>query len=380
MAATISINFANEQEVYLDNPPEKKSVSAKLLSDVLGGGVVSGGYVRKTGDNMTGYLTLTSIPPKEPFHAVPKQYVDDHSYTRRYFYECKDANQIGCFKPGTRVLSGFDLYTNLLKFFDKGTGSLNSISKYMDVYRNGILQVYGQDYKIINTSNMFSGTTAIEFFEPFQPGATFQVSIGNVGAFPTTFGVWNIYGSEFGGFGIRTTATSGDVTLFVTPTSFVASEQQVFEATVHDRFLTPRSLSGAKLVNKAWGLFRKDPGYDRSTDGNPENPYGSSRTSPFPGTFLPAVSSNIHMIRNVGAFETPRAMNKFRVFIKENILPSTDYVTNVTANTNDSFNPDDAVLINVVGTTRTLTSFDFFVYDMFTSNPLDIYEFNVNIT
>jgi len=379
MAATISINFANEQEVYLDNPPEKKSVSAKLLSDVLGGGVVSGGYVRKTGDGMTGYLTLTSVPPQEPNHAVTKQYVDDHSYTRRYFYECKTSDQIGCFKPGARILSGFDVYTNLLKFFDKGTGSLNSIAKYMDVYRNGILQVYGQDYKIINTTSIFSGTTAIEFFEPFQAGATFQVSIGNVGAYPTTFGVWNTYGSENGGFGVRTSATSGDVTLFVTPTSFVASELQIAQATVHDRFLTPRSLSSSKIVNKAWGLFRKDPGYDRSIDGNPENPYGRSRVDTYPGTFLPAVSSNIHMIKNIGAFETPRAINKFRVYIKQNTLPNEDYVTYVTANTNDSFNPDDAVLVNVVGTTRTLTSFDFFVYDMFTSNPLDIYEFNVII-
>jgi hypothetical protein len=381
MASTISINFATEQEVYFEYPPEKKSVSAKLLSDVLGGGVVSGGYLRKTGDSMTGYLTLTSRPPQDKYHAVTKQYVDDHSYTRRYYYLCGNNSNPGYVKPGTTVLSGFDIYTNLLKFFDKGDQSLNNIVKYMDVYRDGILQVYGsnQDYTIVNTTTFMGGTTAIKFNQPFQEGATFQVSIGNVGAFPTTFGVWNVYGSEtsgpFGGYGVRTSATSGDVTLFVTPTTFAATELEVKTATRHDSFVTPRSLSAFNLVTKGWGLFRKNPGYDRTASGNPNDPYGSVT-----GTFLPAVSSNIHFIRNIGAFETPTAVNKFRVYLKKGSVPTEDYVTQVTANTNDSYNPEDAVLINVVGTSRTLTGFDFFVYDMFTANPVDIYEFSVTVS
>lgn len=376
MAATISINFANEQEVYLEYPPEKKSVSAKLLADVLGGGVVSGGYVKKTGDSMTGYLTLTSRPPVERFHAASKEYVDEHSYTRRYYYECKNTNQIGCFKPGTRTLSGLDLYTNNLKFFEKGTGSLNNIAKYMDVYRNGILQVYGQDYTIVNASTMFTSNTAIVFEEPFQNGSTFQVSIGNVGAFPVTFGVSNVYGSEYGGFGIRTSATSGDVTLFVTTTSFAATNDEVSQGLRHDAFLTPRNLSAAPLANKAWGTFRKDTNWDRSAGDDPDlNPYGNAQ-----GMFFPVLSSNIHYVRNIGAFENPPSMAKFRTYIKNNVLSSPDYVVQITPSTVDYTDAFDGVLVNVIGSSRSLTAFDFYVFDILGANPVDIYEFNITIS
>ena len=148
MASTISVNFATPEEVYIDIPPAKKSISAKTLSDVLGGGVVGGGYIQLTGTlpnkPMTGFLALTSLMPREDWYAAPKKYVDDHAYTRRYFYEIDDARagQPGFFASNTVAISGLDKNTTPLYFFEKSDTSYDNAWRYVDVYRNGILQSY----------------------------------------------------------------------------------------------------------------------------------------------------------------------------------------------------------------------------------------------
>jgi hypothetical protein len=379
MAATISINFANEQDVYSSSPSDKRSISAKLLADVLGGGVVSGGYVKKTGDSMTGFLSLTSRPPIEPEHAATKAYVDDHAFTRRYYFECKNNNNYGYFPPNTRILSGFDLYSNYFKFFEKGTGSINEIQKFMDVYRNGILQVYGQDYKIINTQTFNSGITAIEFNQPFKDGSTFQINIGNVGAFPLVFGVSNLYGNQKGGYGVNTTSFSGDVTLFITPSSFIASEEQVSSATVNDLCLSPRNLSASPHAVKAWGVFRRDEGYIRSDqEFSSSQPYGRPRGDSREGEFLTNNGINIDTVYHLGAFNSNVGFNVFRVYLKENIFNNVFYTPIVTASTKNSSNPENGIFCNVIGD-KQVNYFDFFVYDIWADLPEDIYEFNIII-
>ena len=80
--ATISINYATEQD-FLDTSIDteelraKKSVSARLLQKVLGDDEISTvGYVKRSGDTMTGNLSLTGIDPVQPKHAATKGYVD----------------------------------------------------------------------------------------------------------------------------------------------------------------------------------------------------------------------------------------------------------------------------------------------------------------
>ena len=370
MAATISVNFATEPEVYQPTPPEKKSISAKVLSDVLGGGVVSGGYVRKTGDNMTGYLTLTSVQPRDAWHAVPKSYVDSHAYTRRYYFTCSANATLGpgVLRPGSYVLSGMDLYTNYFYFFDKTDTSRYGISRYLDVYRNGILQVYGSDYDIINTSTVTgAGITAVRFFQPLTDGANFQVSIGNSGAYPVTFGVNVLYD----GYGIMTSAVSGDVTISVTPSSFAASNEEVSMKQEKYKFVSPYTLSAYPLMPKANGLFKKDTNYDRIATGNLYAPYGDAN-----GNFIKLASNMITSIKSNPDNSNPPAPNRIRVYFPQNTLTTTDYIPFVTINT-ETLIPEDTCTATVVSTTRTLTSFDFFVYDNFWSNPLDIFEINI---
>jgi hypothetical protein len=370
MAATISVNFASEPEVYQINPPDKKSVSAKLLSDVLGGGVVSGGYVRKTGDAMTGFLTLTTINPVQDWHAAPKRYVDSRAYTRRYYFQCSKSLPLGpgiC-RPGMAMLSGLDLYTNPFYFFDKGDVSTYGITRYLDVYRNGILQVYGSDYDIINSSTITgAGLTAVRFFQPFTDGATFQVNIGNVGATPVTFGVNVLYD----GYGIKTSAVSGDVTISVTPSSFAASSLEVSQKTETNKFVSPGTLSAYPLIPKASGLFRKDPSYDRIGTGNLLAPYGNAN-----GDFQIAVSNLITAVKSNPDNSSPAEPNRVRVYFAASTIGTTNYIPFVTINT-EYLIPEDTASATVASTTRTLSSFDFFVYDNFWSNPLDIYEINI---
>lgn len=379
MAATISVNFASEQEVYLEQPPDKKSVSAKLLSEVLGGGIVSGGYVKRTGDSMTGFLTLTGIMPTRDYHAVPKRYVDDHAYTRRYYYECAPQN-IGFsgFVPANSVtLSGSDLNTNLMYFFEASdTPSLDNLGRYIDVYRNGILQVYGsnKDYILVSNNSLFNSATAVQFAEPFQPGETFQISIGSQGAYPITFGLYRVYE----GFAIRTNALSGDVTLSVITSAFASTRNQVKLRNSGDTYVSPVTLSAYPLIVKASGLFRKAGNYLRTPDiTNLDPPYGNENGefSLVEGTGVISAFSKPPSL----AGETPSS-TRIRVNIDPKILENTNYNVQVHVYTNDS-NPENCVLAAVDCFTgrKTTTSFDFIVYTSLLLEPEDITEFSVLI-
>lgn len=384
MAATISINFANEQEVYDESidtviSRSKKSVSAKLLQDVLGGGVVSGGYVRKTGDAMTGFLTLTSLPPTNAYHAATKSYVDSHAYTRRYYYKVQTSSEYinGLVKPGTRAVSGIDLYTNPLYFFDKGDLSVLGITRYLDVYRDGILQVYGlnNDYVIrdIPTTVFQRGVTAIEFNQPLEEGTNIQVNIGNVGAYPVTFGVNFLSGT----YGIASTALSGDVTLSAVPIHFSATKSEVATPVRRDIFVSPATLSAFPLMPRAKGIFKKDLNYN--TDQFPKEffwPYGSSNG------FYDKKQPYTYNIESVQSDPNGVSSPSYhRAIIKNGIMESTLYTPIVSVGLQDVSNLDDnAATAYILSETRTLTSFDFVILNnIFNVDPNDIFEINILI-
>lgn len=395
MASTISINFATVDEVFQSIPdltdpsgirtistaPSKKSVSAKVLAEALGGGRVGGGYVQKTGgltSQMTGFLYLTGAMPREEYHAVPKKYVDDHAYTRRYHFVCRQnpnpslPNPAGYLVAGTTVVSGFDLNTNPLYFFDRSDVSREAVAQYVDVYRDGILQRFGanDDYEILNTATFFGGTTAIKFYEPFVEGTTVQVNIGSVGSLPLTFGVSTISA----GYGLTTTMFSGDIGMFVTPSSFAASSLQVSLSSVSDRFVSPLTLSAYQLIPRALGLFRKQIGYSPSEF--PFDKFGNVE-----GEF-----DNIRSIKILRCINDPvRTINftdtrQFRV-IMDRFGETIDYnaVVNINLESFDGNSADTAVNAYVISSSRTLTSFDFFITDVFGSAPTDVYEISIMV-
>ena len=375
MAATISVNFANEQEVYDESRDSiqsrsKKSVSAKLLQDVLGGGVVSGGYVKRTGDTMTGYLTLTSLPPTKDYHAASKFYVDTHSYTRRYYYECRDSSGYGFIPSGAVTISGLDLYTNPLFFFERRDSSLQGIKKYLDVFRDGILQVMGQDYNIISTtgSTFLPGITAIKFVQPFETGSTVQVNIGNTGAFPLTFGVSFLSGT----YGVRTTGISGDLYAYVEPTDFAAKKEEVAMPVRNDVYVSPNNLSAFPMLPRAHGLFRKDITYNTDfSPKNPQDPYGN-----LAGNFELITSQKLNQVKSDP--DNSNTPGLFRAIFSEGVIETLNYNASISVNL-EKGNSDFASFASVLSDTRKLSSFDFIIYDVFGSDPLDIYEISIQV-
>jgi hypothetical protein len=380
MAATISVNFATVQDVFDESAPlrNKKSVNAEVLADALGGGVVGGGYVQRTGgpvSQMTGHLFLTGAPPLEPLHAVSKSYVDNHAFTRRYYYECRSPSvtATGSLRPGTFAVSGTDIYSNPLIFFDRGDPSITGITRYLDVYRDGILQVFGQDYRIVNNpgTTVFVGTTAILFDDPFVIGTNVQVNIGNTGAFPVTFGVAAISG----GYGIGFDRNTGDVSSFVRPIDFSATSREVSLSAIRDKFVSPNTLSAFPLMPRASGLFRKgDTGYN--VDPNfkgPADPYGRLAD----GFFQPIVSKKIASVTSKADGINP---NFFRAVFDREAVGNENYNVVISTNIeNSSRFPDYITSASVISQSRTLSSFNFYVYDIFGSEPLDVYEINILI-
>jgi hypothetical protein len=370
MASTISVNFATPEEVYIETPPPKKSISAKTLSDVLGGGVVGGGYIQLTGTlpnkPMTGFLTLTSLMPRENWHAAPKKYVDDHAYTRRYHYEIDDtrAGQPGYFASNSVAISGLDKYTTPLYFFEKSDNSYQNAFRYVDVYRNGILQS-PTDYELINVTTFYGGTTAIKFKEPLQQGANVQVNVGNVGAYPVVFGVYR----ALSGFATKMSSVSGEVTISVVPEDLAATKTEIEERTVTDRFLSPSSLLSSPLIVKAKGLFRKESGHTPEESNGYR--YGNSN-----GQFNSIKSTNIISVIS-DPDNTGTNPAKFRVTLSPNVFDDIDYIAQISFNTLNSGDVEEVVNATVVSLTKTTTSFEFFVYDSFFSNPGDIYEINI---
>lgn len=387
MAANISVNFASEQDVIDSNVDSefirsKKSVSALLLQKILGGEVSTAGYVKKSGDTMTGFLTLTGIDPALPSHAATKKYVDTKAYTRRYFYECKDNTfSSGVVAPGSRALSGNDLYDNSLYFFDLGdNSSLQNIAKYIDVYRDGILQVPGVDYNLINNrpTTGVAGTSAIRFEEPFEIGSTFQLNIGSVGADPVTFGVESLSA----GFGLRVLSmdgmttmgtASGNLILHVAPSDFAASSETVRLSTERYEFVSPRTLSAYPLIPKAIGLFRKKLSPEWNTESlqkGPSEPYGS-----ITGEFEVIDSKKVISVKsdpdNTGVSPT-----RFRVTFEPYIFNNPNYNALVNINSNN-FDPSDSVFAVINSAVNTVSSFDFFVFDALGSPPRDVYEISI---
>jgi hypothetical protein len=289
MASTISINFATPEEVFSLSPPTKKSISAKVLYDILGGGVVGGGYVQKSGDNMTGFLTLTSSPPEEPHHAASKLYVDQRSFTRRFRFTVGNALNIG-----DTEIKGFDDYGNWLQFFNADDQLSNQvIHRFVDVYRNGILQVWGpgEDFEFINIEQDQSDFALRQIFphtvkltSPAVSGTIVQVNIGNVGAMPAIVGVSSLTAFKPGdprgvgrGSGIRVRRTDGytaefpgavddqlmgDLALSAAPEDFAAIASEVASPTRNSVVLTPANMIHYPMTPKAFALFRRriDPG------------------------------------------------------------------------------------------------------------------------
>ena len=384
--ATISINYATEQD-FLDTRIDteeirsKKSVSARLLQKVLGDDEISTtGYVKRSGDIMTGNLSLTGIDPVLPKHAATKGYVDARAYTRRYHYECKpQAFSSGIVLPGTRVLSGNDLYDNAIYFFDKGdNSSLSNVSKYLDVYRDGILQTLSSDYILINNAPATAvvGTSAIQFNQAFEVGTTFQVNIGSAGAAPVMFGVQSLsagYGvrvESADGFTTMNTA-SGNITLRVAPQDFAASSQTVSLCTQRFEFVSPRSLSAYPLIPKAMGLFRKTITYNTESFQKEINePYGSA-SGIFNVIDSKKVLSVISDPDNTGVSPT-----RFRVTLQNGIFNTTNYNAIVNINSYD-FDATQTAMAVVNSAVSTVSSFDFFVFDLQGSPPTDIYEISI---
>jgi hypothetical protein len=385
MAATISINFTTPEEVFSPNPPPKKSVSGKVLADVLGGGVIGGGYLQRTGGSMTGFLTLTAKPPTEPWHAVPKTYVDERSFTRRYTFTSGvtiSANQY--------FVYGRDDVGNNLLFFQSGdTVSQGTVYKYVDVFRNGILQVYGQDYEFknveINDPNLQRILPhTIAFFTPLLSGSNIQVNIGNTGAMPTVVGVASLTGFPGSGIRVQTItgsfSSSGDLSLSAYPADFVATRQQVLEPRNNEVMITPINLSAFPLMPKAFGVYRKDPprtgieyfeaGYERGLPADAW-PYGSST-----GVFQFIKGFNMG-----GLFsgKDGKPVETFSCVISSGVFQNTNYVPQIACAVFSQARKDDAAYGIVYTSTRTLTSFDFTMQSYAGIPPFDVEEVQITI-
>lgn len=190
MPATISVNFATQQEVENSPQPTNKSVSAKVLADVLGGGSLGGGYVRIAGSTMTGPLTLNAAPTQN-LHAATKKYVDDNAYTIKYRYNIGTATST--ISPSTPA----EANGRTLDF----VSTLN-----LDVYRNGVLLVGdGVDY----TANV--ATKTITFNTQLGVGAVVQVNVGGVGSILANPGVMQIQAGN--GISLNPAGGTGTVTV-----------------------------------------------------------------------------------------------------------------------------------------------------------------------
>jgi hypothetical protein len=196
MPATISVNFASQAEVETAPQPTNKSVSAKVLADVLGGGSLGGGYVRIAGSTMTGALTLNGGPTSD-LHAATKKYVDDNAFQRKYIYNITVAGS---------TVSGNDANGNALSFVN-GTN--------VDVYRNGVLLVQGTDYTVNVIAQSITFTTALAV------GAVIQVNVGGVGSVPNTAGVTQILAGT--GITLNPGSGIGAVTVSVTNSNVVTT-------------------------------------------------------------------------------------------------------------------------------------------------------------
>ena len=403
MAATISINFATPEEVFSNNPPFKKSISAKTLNDVLGGGVVGGGYVQRNGGTpMSSYLTLFSGAPIEPYHAAHKKYVDDHAYTRRFRYVIANDREN---KPGTARVGGLDESGQKLRFFavDDRT-SFQILKDYVDVYKNGIL-LDPNDYVLETVYVDPPGAGVPEFngFVRFQrpdgfggnvdapllSGTNIQIHVGNKGALPMTLGVASL--TSYRGSGIRIEnnfiphVSTGDLRLSAYPLDFVATTQEMVNPNRTDVMVTPSNLSAFPLVPKAFGVFRR--AVDLNAEGGfytrlgqditTQPPYGSST-----GKYNLIRGFNVaNLYSKLDDGEEPSVHTLILsagVFSRNN----SNYVTSVNINLEDSSFFDretggDLAYPIILSNTRTFSGFKFDITTFWGDVPVEIHEITV---
>lgn len=382
MAFTISVDLASKESVYDLTTENKqslsfKSLSVKTLVDILGTGADGKGYLKTTGSPVSGQLTLAGQSPSDSISFSNKSYVDSHTPLRKYFFQVKDTpasqGEVGI---GTSVLSGRDIYGNHLFFFEREDNSLDNIVAYIDVYRDGIIQNIGSDYRIINNfgGSGLPGVTAIRFTEPFQVGTNLQVNIGNIGAFPSTVGVRTLNNSlatrffKRDGYMSNRTLSSFYVS-YLDVRDFASSTTQVRSATSSNTYVSPATLSAFPLMPRASGLFRKDVNF--IINDYPPAIYGSAT-----GNFIPQTTYKILSVISSPVPENDPQL--FRVFLQNGTLDNSNYNCTVTVR-NSSFDPDSVVFTNVASVFKTVSSFDFYVFDFFGTPPVDVYEISIMV-
>ena len=378
MAATISINFATPEEVFSSTPPQKKSISAKTLNDVLGGGQVSGGYVQRSGSTMTGYLTLVSDAPQLSGHAASKGYVDNHAFTRRYNYT------VGItLSANTKYVSGIDNNGARLRFFEyTDNPSFNAITRYVDVYRDGILQVYGDDYRFLNVQvpieqERFTPPT-VEFYSPLLSGSNVAIHIGNKGAFPTVLGVASLsanpgWGIRLGNYYVNNNVSTGDLSISAYPLDFAASAAEMKAPRRNDVMATPINLSAYPLMPKAFGLYRRaKPSGVPYSRGAAEDPYGSPS-----GWFTFVKGFNLGGLRSGDGFGGGTVAT-FTCLISTGVFTaSDDYTPKIefsVANSGEVFEYAMGIAFN---NAKTPTSFQFTPMTLYFSPPTNVDEVSI---
>ena len=201
MPATISVNFASQSEVENSPQPTNKSVSAKVLADVLGGGSLGGGYVTlASAQTITGSKTFNSPiilqdAPTLASHATRKDYVDAATYQQKYTYTIASARStITATAPPEANGRSLSL-----------PNALN-----LDVYRNGVLLVNNEDYTVA-----IAPTNTITFTTQLAAGAVVQVNQGGIGSALANAGVQQITAGT--GISISPAGGTGTVTVGVNP-------------------------------------------------------------------------------------------------------------------------------------------------------------------
>lgn len=377
MAATISINFASSEEVFASNPSEKKSISAKTLADVLGGGQVGGGYIQRTGGLMTGFLTLVSAAPLEDYHAAPKMYVDTHAFTRRYNFTVGKS-----LSANATLVFGRDDNGVLMYFFDStDTYSINTIQRYVDVFRDGILQVFGDDYvfKNVNTPRELAYLIPpkVEFSSPLLSGTNISIHVGNKGATPTVLGVASL--SAQPGCGIRLgnlyipDVSTGDLSISAYPLDFVASEAEMKRPTRNDLMVSPINLSAFPLTPKAFGLYRRSytpTVYTRET--------ASQKYGDLNGNFQMVKGFNLGGLKSGFGTDDP---STFTCFLSPGVITAIDGARNyapkieiTVANTEEAFEYAVGIVYN---DSKNTTSFKFTPTTLYFSPPINVDEVSI---
>jgi hypothetical protein len=173
---------------------------------------------------------------------------------------------------------------------------------------------------------------------------------------------------------VRTTAISGDVVVRAEPLDFSASREQVEQSTIQDIFVSPRTLSAFPLMPRAIGLFLKgDEGYNiPDSPKNPDQPFGNED-----GEFVLQGGNKkiLSVTSDPDGTDTP---GYFRAILAGGTVSDTNYNAVIIINL-ETANPELASFASVVSQTKTVSSFDFLVYDVFASDPFDVYEISIQV-